>query len=69
MASHTDPPAAEGGENVRPRGMDTLTFRKDHSLHPVTDLSAAKEKLINVVDNQPGQARILTNVRKPLEST
>ncbi|CEI39248.1 unnamed protein product [Fusarium venenatum] len=42
MASHTDPLAAEGGENARPRGMDTLTFRKDHSLHPVTDLSAQK---------------------------
>lgn len=31
MATHTDPPAAEGGENARPRGMDTLTFRKDQS--------------------------------------
>jgi len=41
MASHTDPPAAEGGESARPRGMDTSTFRKDQSLHPVTDLSAS----------------------------
>ena len=40
MASHTDPPAAEGGERARPRGMDTLTVRKDQSLHAVTDLSA-----------------------------